>query len=52
MRNAANTVWHANGTVKMGKSDDKGACVDTSFKVFGVDGIRVADLSVCPVTTK
>jgi choline dehydrogenase-like flavoprotein len=52
MKNAANTVWHANGTVKMGKSDDEGACVDTRFKVFGIDGLRVADLSVCPVTTK
>jgi choline dehydrogenase-like flavoprotein len=47
----ASTVWHANGTVKMGKQDDQGACVDENGKVFGFQGLRVADLSVCPLTT-
>jgi choline dehydrogenase-like flavoprotein len=47
----AGTVWHANGTVKMGKQGEKGACVDGDGKVFGVQGLRVADLSVCPLTT-
>ncbi|KAH5372463.1 hypothetical protein HBI49_062490 [Parastagonospora nodorum] len=47
----ANTVWHANGTVKMGREGEVGACVDSSGRVFGVRGLRVADLSVCPHTT-
>jgi choline dehydrogenase-like flavoprotein len=47
----ATTVWHANGTVKMGRKGDDGACVDSKFRVIGVKGLRVADLSVCPLTT-
>jgi choline dehydrogenase-like flavoprotein len=47
---AVGTVWHANGTVMMGKKENALACVDSSFKVYGVDGLRVADLSVCPLT--
>lgn len=46
----AGTVWHANGTVRMGKEGDKGACTDGNGKVFGVKGLRVADLSLCPWT--
>jgi choline dehydrogenase-like flavoprotein len=52
MKEATTTVWHANGTAAMGKPDDLQACVDTSFRVYGVQGLRVADLSVCPLTTK
>ncbi|KAF2263305.1 choline dehydrogenase [Lojkania enalia] len=51
MREATGTVWHANGTAMMGKKDNPLACVDSSFRVYGVEGLRVADLSVCPVTT-
>ncbi|EMD69672.1 hypothetical protein GGP41_001188 [Bipolaris sorokiniana] len=47
----ANTVWHAAGTCKMGKNDDKEAVVDKNFKVRGVEGLRVVDMSVAPVTT-
>jgi hypothetical protein len=43
-------VWHANGTVKMGRKDDKGTCVDSDFKVLGIERLRVADMSVSPVT--
>jgi choline dehydrogenase-like flavoprotein len=50
-RDNASTVWHANGTVKMGKQGEEGSCVDSGGKVYGVQGLRVADLSVCPVTT-
>lgn len=49
-REHAGTVWHANGTVKMGKREDEGACVDSGFRVVGVEGLRVADLSVAPLT--
>ena len=44
-RETASTVWHANGTVRMGE------CTDSAGRVRGVGGLRVADLSVCPVTT-
>ncbi|KAL6710344.1 hypothetical protein ACN47E_009290 [Coniothyrium glycines] len=47
----ASTVWHANGTVKMGRKDDPTACVDSEFRVLGIKGLRVADLSVAPLTT-
>ncbi|KAI0125603.1 hypothetical protein BJ170DRAFT_439566 [Xylariales sp. AK1849] len=40
--------WHMCGTVNMGKNA-KEACVDSSFKVFGLERLRVADLSVCPM---
>lgn len=52
MKEAAGTVWHASGTAMMGKKDNPLACVDKSFRVYGVEGLRVADLSVCPLTTK
>jgi len=45
-------VWHANGTVKMGRKGEEGTCVDAGFRVVGTEGLRVADLSVCPVTIK
>lgn len=50
VRDHANTVWHANGTVKMGRLGEPGTCVDTAYRVVGVKGLRVADLSVCPLT--
>lgn len=47
----ADTVWHAGGTCKMGRSEDKEAVVDKTFRVRGVEGLRVVDMSVAPVTT-
>lgn len=43
--------WHMTGTVKMGKSGDEDAAVDSRFRVFGVENLRVADMSVVPVLT-
>lgn len=43
--------WHMTGTVKMGKDASKDAAVDNAFRVFGVNGLRVADMSVVPVMT-
>jgi choline dehydrogenase-like flavoprotein len=34
-------------TCAMGTSEED-AVVDSKFKVFGVEGLRVVDLSVCP----
>lgn len=51
VRDNASTVWHACGSVVMGKEGEKGACVDKDYKVLGVKGLRVADLSVCPLAT-
>ncbi|KAH8807712.1 glucose-methanol-choline oxidoreductase [Xylogone sp. PMI_703] len=43
-------IWHANGSAKMGKKEDKMACVDAELRVHGLESLRVADLSVCPTT--
>ena len=39
--------WHMCGTVGMGV-DSTSACVDSNFRVFGIEKLRVVDLSVCP----
>lgn len=36
----------------MGKQEDQMACVDSKLRVYGLEGLRVADLSVCPFTPK
>ncbi|KAE8443347.1 hypothetical protein EG329_001990 [Mollisiaceae sp. DMI_Dod_QoI] len=41
--------WHMCSTVRMGKKEDKGACVDTDFRVRGVQNLRVVDLSILPL---
>jgi choline dehydrogenase-like flavoprotein len=40
--------WHMSCTAVMGKNAEEGAVVDSRFRVFGVEGLRVVDLSVCP----
>jgi len=44
----AMTTFHYAGTCRMG--DDSDAVVDTELRVRGVEGLRVADASVAPVT--
>jgi choline dehydrogenase-like flavoprotein len=46
------STWHMMGTASMGKSEQEGAVVDKDFRVFGVEGLRVADMSVIPVVCK
>ncbi|KAM3065131.1 hypothetical protein ACMFMG_006108 [Clarireedia jacksonii] len=42
--------WHMCSTVKMGGDTNiETSCVDTQFRVHGVQGLRVADLSVIPL---
>lgn len=46
------SILHGVGTVMMGPKDDDTAPTDPQFRVRGVDGLRVIDLSVCPTITK
>lgn len=39
---------HATGTCAIGRPDDPWAVLDGDFRVYGVDGLRVADLSIFP----
>jgi choline dehydrogenase-like flavoprotein len=39
---------HMCGTAKMGPESDEMSVVDTSFRVHGLKGLRVADMSVTP----
>lgn len=40
--------WHACGSCKMGAAEDPEAVVDPEGRVYGVDGLRVADSSIMP----
>jgi choline dehydrogenase-like flavoprotein len=48
-KKAVAPVWHFAGTCKMGRDGDEAAVVDKEFRVKGVEGLRVVDLSVLPV---
>lgn len=48
-RENVSSSWHMTGTAKMGTDNDREAVVDNEFKVKGVDGLRVVDMSVVPV---
>lgn len=48
-RNAAVTYWHQCGTAKMGR--DPMAVVDARLRVYGIDGLRIADASIMPSIT-
>jgi 5-(hydroxymethyl)furfural/furfural oxidase len=48
IRNAVVGHWHASCTCRMGASDDPGAVTDPLARVYGVDGLRVADASIMP----
>jgi choline dehydrogenase len=46
VRNAVLPFWHYSCTAKMGR--DEMSVVDGSLKVYGIDGLRIADASVMP----
>jgi choline dehydrogenase len=46
IREWAQTLYHPVGTCKLGS--DETAVVDSSLRVYGVDGLRVADASIMP----
>jgi choline dehydrogenase-like flavoprotein len=43
-----NSTWHMSSTARMGKIDDEEAVVTSDFKVKGLKGLRVADMSITP----
>ncbi|KAJ5496519.1 glucose-methanol-choline oxidoreductase [Penicillium fimorum] len=43
--------YHSVGTCRMGKASDPEAVVNSRFQVKGMQNLRVADLSVCPILT-
>jgi choline dehydrogenase len=43
------TFWHQSCTAKMGR--DRMSVVDGELKVYGVDGLRIADCSILPRVT-
>lgn len=48
VRRGVATLWHPAGTCRMGRPDDALAVVDPAGRVYGVEGLRVADASVMP----
>ena len=49
MRNYGQTTYHPTGTCKMGR--DPMAVVDEKLRVYGLEGLRVADASIMPTMT-
>ncbi|MFZ5733389.1 MAG: GMC family oxidoreductase [Pseudomonadota bacterium] len=47
IRARADTVYHPVGSCKMGVNDPL-AVVDPALKVYGIDGLRIADASIMP----
>jgi alcohol oxidase len=47
-REQVGTTWHSMGTCRMGARED-GAVVDQNLNVYGVEGLKVADMSVPPL---
>lgn len=46
-----NTQWHLSCTARMGAAQDKGAVVDATGRVHGMQGLRVVDASIMPAVT-
>ncbi|CAD0097278.1 unnamed protein product [Aureobasidium mustum] len=47
VRDNVNTTWHSLGTCRMAPRD-KGGVVDANLNVYGVTGLKLCDLSICP----
>ncbi|OAK97182.1 alcohol oxidase [Phaeosphaeriaceae sp. SRC1lsM3a] len=47
LRENVNTTWHSMATCKMAPRDQDGV-VDSSLNVYGVKGLKLADLSIAP----
>ncbi|HEM7838864.1 GMC family oxidoreductase N-terminal domain-containing protein [Burkholderia multivorans] len=51
IRQTGSTVFHPVGTAKMGPATDATSVVDSSLRVHGLQGLRVADSSIMPSLT-
>jgi len=49
VRKVVNHGYHQMSTLAMGRGDE--GAVDKDFRLRGVEGVRVVDLSVCPLLT-
>jgi choline dehydrogenase len=49
VRQNASTVYHPAGSCRMGVKGDAMAVVDDELRVFGIEGLRIADASVMPI---
>ncbi|CAI4215921.1 unnamed protein product [Parascedosporium putredinis] len=47
LKQTIGSCWHSMGTCKMAPQDQAGV-VDSRLRVHGVQGLAVADLSICP----
>lgn len=50
VRSTTHGSWHASCTCRMGAEDDPMAVTDAAGRVRGVEGLRVVDASIFPVT--
>lgn len=50
-RQIGTTIFHPVGTAKMGTDADPMAVVDHRLRVYGIEGLRIADASVMPLIT-
>ncbi|KAI1368349.1 GMC oxidoreductase [Xylaria arbuscula] len=48
VRKNVNTTWHSQGTCRMSLGLEQGGVVDANLNVYGVEGLKVADLSIIP----
>jgi choline dehydrogenase len=46
------TGYHGTGTCRLGPADDRMSVVDGDCRVHGIEGVRVADLSIAPETPR
>ena len=47
LRENVDTTWHSMGTCKMAPKEKDGV-VDPSLSVYGLEGLKIADLSIVP----
>jgi choline dehydrogenase len=52
VRTTVSGWYHACGTCQMGRDPGNGAVVDAHLRVFGVEGLHVADASVMPTVPR
>ena len=49
--NIANTIFHPVGTVRMGRTQDPAAVLDSHLRLRGIGALRVVDASIMPTIT-